>query len=85
MNEELKELRQDVKQLIKEVAISSELVRQHEARSLELQNRQDLLGERLKPVEDHVKFVSKFLTWAGGIAATALGAFIVQFAVRAIF
>lgn len=89
MNDEiksdLKELKVDVKELIKVVAVASERVRQHEDRSLELKSRQDLLSQRLEPIEGHVKFVSTFLKWAGGLFATAVAALLVQIALRLAF
>lgn len=85
MSEDLRELRQDVKELIKQGAVHNELLRTHEARSLALQEMLKLQAQEIEPIKDHVKFVSSFLKWSGGIAATAIAAFIVQFALRAIF
>lgn len=85
MTEDLKEMRHDIKELLKQGAIHNELLRTHEARSLALQEEQKLQALRIKPIEEHVKFVSSFLKWAGGIAAAALAAIIVQTFLRVIF
>lgn len=85
LKEEMREIRADIKKLLEQGAVHNELLRTHEARSLELKSRQDLIGRRLEPVEEHVKFVSSFLKWMGGIAATATAALLVQLILRLAF
>ena len=85
MTDQLSEIRQDIKELIKQGAIHNELLRTHEARSLALQKMQEQQAREIDPIKDHVRFVSSFLKWTGGIAAAALSATVVQFVVRAIF
>jgi hypothetical protein len=85
MTEDLKEMRADIKDLIKQGAVHNELLRTHEARSLALQEMLKLQAQEIEPIKDHVKFVSSFLKWAGGLAAAALAAIIVQTFLRVIF
>jgi hypothetical protein len=84
-HEDLQELRADVKELVKQGAIHNELLRTHEARSLALQTEQKLQAQEILPLKEHVRFVSSFLKWTGGLLATATAALIVQILIRLIW
>lgn len=56
---DIQEMRQDLKELIKQGVEHNVLLKQHEARSLALQKAQEHLDARILPVEDHVKFLNK--------------------------
>jgi hypothetical protein len=58
LKEDLKEIKVDIKELIKQGAVHNVLLQTHEARSLELQARQDLLAKELSPIKKHVDFVN---------------------------
>lgn len=59
---EIKELRKEQIELIKKAEVHNELLKTHEARSLALQEANSLLKQefenRIKPIEDHVKFLN---------------------------
>lgn len=57
--EDMKELKVDVKELVKQGIVHNELLRQHEAYSLALQNEQKAQALRLVPIENHVTFVNR--------------------------
>ncbi len=55
---DVQEIKSDLKELTKQGIIHNELLRQHEARSLALQESQKLLDMRIKPIEIHVEFLN---------------------------
>lgn len=66
--DDMRELKADVKELIKQGAIHNELLRTHEARSLALQEEQKAQARRLAPVEKHVDLINAI----GKVALTIL-------------
>lgn len=86
MNEEiradLKDIKDKLETLVVQGAVHNHLLKTHEARSLALQEEQKLQAKQIKPIEDHVKFVSTFLKWVGGVSATVTAALLVQYALR---
>lgn len=78
MDEVVKEIRQDVKELLQRSAVHNELLREHERRSLALQSGQERLDERMKPVEQHVGVVSAVLKIAGSAAIIFIGQALVR-------
>lgn len=56
--EDLREIKADIKELIKQGAVHNVLLQTHEARSLELQARQDLLAKEISPIKKHVDYVN---------------------------
>jgi hypothetical protein len=83
--EELREMRQDVKELVKQGAIHNELLRTHEARSLELQSRQDELSQRLEPISKHVDLVTLILKLIGGVSLAVASAVAVKAVLSLVF
>jgi hypothetical protein len=83
--EELREMRQDVKELVKQGAIHNELLRTHEARSLELQSRQDELSQRLEPIAKHVDLVTLILKLIGGVSLAVASAVAVKAVLSLVF
>jgi len=71
MKEQLDEIRQDVKELVKQGAIHNTLLQTHEARSLALQSSIEKVETRLNPVEQHVTLVSKMLKVLGAVSVGA--------------
>jgi hypothetical protein len=75
-NELIKDMSRDIKELVKQGAEHNVLLKTHEARSLELQSRQEILGakveERLKPLEVHIHWVNVVLKTAGAILVAVL-------------
>jgi len=72
MKEQLDEIRQDVKELVKQGAIHNTLLQTHEARSLALQSNIEKIETRLTPVEQHVSLVSKMLKIIGAVSVGAI-------------
>jgi hypothetical protein len=58
LKEDMREIKADLKELIKQGAVHNILLQTHEARSLELQARQDILAKELSPIKKHVDFVN---------------------------
>ncbi len=73
MNDDVKEIKVDVKELLKLSAVHNEILRTHDARSLALQAGQEKLDVRLRPIEEHVSLVSKLLKAAGAVLVVLLG------------
>jgi hypothetical protein len=78
MDEIVKEIRQDVKELIKQGAVHNALLLEHERRSIALQTGLELqkteIDSRLKPIEAHVSNVENVVK---GILKVVGGALIV--------
>ena len=55
---DLSEMKQDVKELIRQGAVHNELLRTHEARSLALQKALELQGQEMAPIKQHVNTVN---------------------------
>jgi len=77
LKEDLKEIKTDIKELIKQGAIHNVLLQTHEARSLALQQEQKLQAQALKPIQTHVDFVNTagktILAILTGVAIYVLG------------
>jgi hypothetical protein len=56
-----------VSELSERQAVHNNILATHEARSLELQKRQDMQAERMKPIETHVQWVNIVLKTAGAV------------------
>jgi len=78
---DLKEIKTDIKELVKQGAVHNELLKTHEARSLALQEEQKLQAQRLVPIEKHVYLMHTL----GAAAAVVSTGFLVQLLVRLIF
>jgi predicted nuclease with TOPRIM domain len=65
--EDLRELRTDVKELIRLQAQHNEMLRAQEERNKELKSRQEELSERLDPVESHVSLSRKVFKACGTV------------------
>lgn len=70
---DLKEMKADIKTLVVQSAIHNELLKTHEARSLELKSRQDLLSQRLSPIEKQSMLLSICLSALGTLLLAVLG------------
>jgi hypothetical protein len=78
MHEDIKELKADVKMLVQQGAVHNELLRQHEARSLALQDEQKAVRLELEPVKEHVALVGKILKVLGAVFVGAVTQAIVR-------
>lgn len=86
MDEIVKEIRQDVKELLQRSAVHNELLREHERRSIALQSGLELqkteVDARLKPIEIHVSNVENVvkgvLKVVGGAAIVLIGQALVR-------
>ena len=58
LKEDLKEVKADIKELIRQGAYHNELLRTHEARSLALQQMVEAQAKELEPVKKHVDIVN---------------------------
>lgn len=58
VREDMRELKQDVKELIRQSAVHNELLRTHEARSLALQEQVKLQAQKMEPIQKHVDVVN---------------------------
>jgi hypothetical protein len=76
--DDLKEIKEDVKELLKQSAVHNELLRTHEARSLALQKEQERLEERIVPIAQHVAFVSVILKGIGLISVGAVAQLLIR-------
>ncbi len=72
MQQDLIEIKSDVKELVKLSAVHNVLLREHEARSLALQSSQEKLAAEMGPVKQHVHFVSLILKGIGLVTVGAL-------------
>lgn len=68
---DLSEIKQDVKELIKQGAVHNELLRQHEARSLALQQEQKVQAQRFIPLEKQ-NDINRYIFGALGTLALAV-------------
>lgn len=73
MQEDLKELKHDVKELVKQGIIHNELLRTHEARSLALQEEMKLQAGALVPIKRHVDLMNIFLKAGGTVTVFLAG------------
>jgi len=77
IKEDIKEIKADLKELIKQGAVHNVLLQTHEARSLALQAEQRLQAQEMVPVKHHVEFVNKLgktlLAILTGVAIYAIG------------
>lgn len=71
--DDLKEIKQDVKEILQRTAVHNELLREHERRSLALEKRQDAHETEMAPIKQHVRFVDAGLKIIGSLALLALG------------
>lgn len=71
--DELKEIRDDIKELLQRSAVHNELLRTHEARSLALQKGQELLDVRIKPLETQAHSINMILKALGVILTGSAG------------
>jgi hypothetical protein len=76
--EDMKELKQDVKEILQRTAIHNQLLQEHERRSLALERRQDSYQAQLEPVKKHVDFVNMVLKAFGGLALLVLGQYLLK-------
>lgn len=67
IKEDVKEIKADLKELIKQGAIHNVLLQTHEARSLALQKAQELQAAELKPIKTHVDFMNVLLKTSGAV------------------
>ncbi len=62
LSKDVEKIRDDQVELIKQSAVHNHLLKEHEARSLALQEQVKIakseIDAKIKPVEDHVKFVN---------------------------
>lgn len=81
-HDDVKELKQDVKELVKQGIVHNELLRTHEARSISLQQEQKLLQARLVPIEAHVNWVSLILKTLGSVVVFLLGRMLLAYVTK---
>jgi hypothetical protein len=72
LHADLKELKADVKELVKQGAIHNVLLKEHEARSLALQVEQKLQASRLSPLEKQYDLTRIIYGALGSLALAAL-------------
>lgn len=74
MSTDIEKIRDEQLELIKNSAIHNHLLKEHEARSIALQEQVKLnqieVNERLKPIEAHVHTVSAVLKIIGALGAS---------------
>ena len=58
IKEDMKEIKSDLKELIKQGAVHNVLLQTHEARSLALQEQIKIQSNAMVPVQNHVSFVN---------------------------
>ena len=72
----LKEINKNVNDMRVDLAVHTSIIKEHERRSIALEQRQEVLGaeinERLKPIQKHVDVVSIILKAGGAIAVAVL-------------
>lgn len=82
IHKDVKELSVTVRDMKSEQAVLTYVIREHERRSIALEQRQDTLGvkleERLAPIQKHVDIVSLLLKGAGAVAITLVGKLILD-------
>lgn len=76
--DDLAELKQDVKEILQRTAIHNELLREHERRSLALEKRQEVHETEMAPIKHHVRFVDAGLKIVGSLALLALGQYLLK-------
>lgn len=83
IHKEVKEIGVKVHDMKAEQLVLTHVIREHERRSILLEKRQDVLGEkleeRLKPIQAHVDFVSIVLKGLGALAIAAATKIIADF------
>lgn len=76
IHQEVIKVGERVNEMKAEQAVLTHIVREHERRSLSLEKRQgelaSALGDRLKPIEKHVDFVSLLLKALGAVFIAVL-------------
>jgi len=75
---DLGEIKADVKELVKQGARHNELLRQHEARSLALQEEQKLQAQRFVPLEKQYDIIHYVLTALGTGVLALIGHLILK-------
>jgi hypothetical protein len=73
LHADLKELKADVKELVKQGAIHNVLLKEHEARSLALQVEQKLQASRLSPLEKQYDLTRIIYGALGTLSLAVLG------------
>lgn len=73
MTEDIREIKQDLKELIKQGAEHNVLLKTHEARSLALQQEQKLQASKMEPISRHVELMNVLLKAAGAVAIFIAG------------
>lgn len=58
LKEDMREIKADLKELIKQGARHNIMLETHEARSLALQQEQKLQAARLEPIQKHVDYIN---------------------------
>jgi hypothetical protein len=78
MQDDIKEIKQDVKELVKQGAVHNQLLLEHERRSIALETAQKELEAKIEPIQKHVNLVSILLK---GLGAISIGA-VIQIIIR---
>lgn len=79
---DVKEIKQQVVELVKQGAVHNHLLKEHEARSIALQQSIEIqekdFAARLRPVEKHVDFVNTVLKFSGAVLIGVLVQYIIR-------
>lgn len=82
MDEMIREIRQDVKQLLVQSAVHNEILSEHKNFSVALQNEQKTIHAKLEPLQEHVSIMNKVLKGMGGLAIALIVQAIVRLLLR---
>lgn len=80
--DDLKEIKQDIKELVRQGAIHNTLLQEHERRSIALEKRQDAYDISLQPIKAHVQFINMVLKSVGALSLSVGGLLLGKLALR---